>query len=120
VNKKTLLLGASENPARYSNMAIKRLRANGHDVVAIGRTNGQVEDVEIRTDRPQIEDLDTVTIYLNPTNQQAFESYILELKPRRIIFNPGAENPDLAKKATANNIETMEACTLVMLTIGMY
>lgn len=114
-NKKTLVLGASENPDRYSNKAIHRLRDNGHDVVAIGRKKGKVADVEITDERPAIKDIDTVTMYLNPKHQEEYFDYILSLKPKRIIFNPGAENPALEAKAEENGITPMEACTLVLL-----
>ncbi|MCH5683890.1 CoA-binding protein [Niabella sp. W65] len=119
-NKKTLVLGASENPSRYGNMALKRLRANGHDVVAIGRREGQVGDVVIHKAKPEEEGVDTVTMYMNEQNQKEYEDYILSLKPRRIIFNPGAENEELAGKAAEQGIQTMEACTLVLLSTGQY
>lgn len=120
MNKKTLVLGASENPSRYSNRAIKKLRAYGHDVVAIGRRNGQVEDVTIQKSQPIINDINTVTLYMNAQNQQEYEDYILSLHPLRIIFNPGAENPSLYHKAAANGIDAVEACTLVMLATEQY
>ncbi len=120
MNKKTLILGASENPARYSNMALKKLRAYGHEVVAIGRREGKAEDVAIIKSKPYIQDIDTVTVYMNEQNQKEYEDYILSLKPKRIIFNPGAENDGLAKKAMENGIQPVEACTLVMLSTGLY
>lgn len=119
-NKKTLVLGASENPERYSNMAIRRLRAMGHDVVAIGIRPGKVEDVEIVKEHPAIKNLDTVSLYLNPKNQERYYDYIVAQKPKRIIFNPGAENPVLEKLARESGIEPMEACTLVLLSTGQY
>ncbi len=119
-NKKTLVLGASENPARYSNMAIKKLKNNGHDVIAIGLREGKVNDVPIQKNKIQLTGIDTVTMYMNAQNQQQYEDYILSLKPKRIIFNPGAENDRLATKAKQNGIEPIEACTLVMLATGQY
>lgn len=119
-NKKTLVLGASENPERYSNKAIKKLRANGHDVIAIGNRSGKVEDVGIIKDRPNIDNLDTVTMYLNVANQKSYYDYILEQKPKRIVFNPGAENPELEKLAEEKGIQTQEACTLVLLATGQF
>ena len=119
-HKKTLVLGASDNPARYSNLAIQRLRNHGHPVVAIGRKNTKVGDVIIDKEKQPAEDIDTVTLYLNPTHQQEYYDYILSLKPRRIIFNPGTENDTLAALAKQNNIQTLEACTLVMLSTGQY
>ena len=118
--KKTLVLGASQNPARYSYLAINRLRNHGHPVVAVGRRDGQASDVVITKEHKQGEDIDTVTLYLNPTNQKQYYDYILSLKPKRIIFNPGTENEELYKLADENGIEYMEACTLVMLSTGQY
>lgn len=120
MNKKTLLLGGTENPDRYANLAIIKLRSHNHDVIAIGRRNGKVADVEILNSMPLIENIDTVVIYLNVRNQQQYEEYIISLQPKRIIFNPGAENPIFAEKAMARNIEILEACTLVMLSTGQY
>lgn len=119
-NGKTLVLGASENPARYSNLALKRLRSANYPVVAIGRKSGQVGDVEILKQKDPVEGVDTITLYLNPANQKEYYDYILSLKPRRIIFNPGTENPELEQLAIENNIEPIEACTLVMLSTGQY
>ncbi|GAA4454856.1 CoA-binding protein [Rurimicrobium arvi] len=118
--KKTLVLGASENPDRYSNMAIRRLRAHQHEVLAIGNKEGKVLDVAIQKETEPFEHIDTVTLYLNPRNQQAYYDYIIKLHPKRIIFNPGTENPDLEARANAAGIETMEACTLVLLSTGQY
>ena len=118
--KKTLVLGASTNPDRYSFMAINNLRLKGHEVVAIGKKPGRVNDVDIEIVAEPIENLDTITLYLNQGNQTPYYDYILDLKPKRIIFNPGAENHELAKKAKENGIHTMNACTLVMLSTGQY
>ncbi len=120
MSKRTLVLGASENPARYSNKAILALRKHGHPVVAIGRRAGQVQDVPIGIEAATFDDIDTVTLYLNPTNQQPYYDYILSLKPARIIFNPGTENPELEARAQAAGIQSVEACTLVLLSIGRY
>ena len=92
--KKTLVLGASSNPQRYSYLAVRRLRNAGHPVSAIGRMPATVGDVEIVTDRQMVKDVDTVTLYLNPANQKEYYDYILSLHPKRIIFNPGAENSE--------------------------
>ncbi|HTR31129.1 MAG TPA: CoA-binding protein [Puia sp.] len=118
--KKTLVLGASPNPERYSNMAVRRLRHAGHPVSAIGRRPATVGDVEILTDQPAVTDVDTVTLYLNPGNQKEYYEYILSLHPRRIIFNPGAENAELEALASAHGIKPVEACTLVLLSTGQY
>jgi predicted CoA-binding protein len=118
--KKTVVLGASENPSRYSNMAIQRLRSYGHPVVAIGRRKGKVNDTDILTEHPEMNDIDTITLYLNPTNQKPYYDYILSLKPRRVIFNPGTENDELERKLVQKGVITQEACTLVMLSTGQY
>jgi uncharacterized protein len=120
MSKKTLVLGASDQPHRYSYLAIQRLRNNGHDVVGIGKHTGQVSDVTIETEKRPLENIDTVTLYLNPVHQKQYYDYILSLKPKRIIFNPGAENDELKQLALQNNIRPMEACTLVMLSTGQY
>lgn len=118
--KKTLVLGASDNPSRYSYLAIQRLKNYGHPVVAIGRKKTIVNDVMIDTEKKEQTDIDTVTLYLNPFNQKQYYDYILSLKPKRIIFNPGAENDELADLAKKNGIQPVEACTLVMLSTGKY
>lgn len=118
--KKTLVLGASDNPSRYSYLAIQRLRSHGHPVVAIGRKNTKVNDVIIEKEKQDVHNIDTVTLYLNPTHQQEYYNYIVSLKPKRIIFNPGTENEELIRLAMENNIQPLEACTLVMLSTGQY
>lgn len=119
-SKKTLVLGASSNPARYSNMAIKKLRQYGHPVVAIGAKNDQVDDVEIVKEKANFTEINTITLYLSAKHQTEYYDYILTLKPARIIFNPGAENTELARLAADQGIEVEEACTLVMLGTGQY
>src|SRR5690242_9740640 len=118
--KKTLILGASDNPSRYSYLALNRLRNNGHPVVAIGRKKAKVSDVELDTDQKEFNDIDTITLYLNPTNQQQYYDYILSLHPKRVIFNPGTENAELEKMLKKNGIQPVEACTLVLLSTGQY
>ena len=119
-SKKTVVLGASANPGRYSNMAVSRLTSYRHPVVAVGRREGKIGNIDIQTGEPKQEDVDTVTLYLNPTNQKPFYDYILSMNPKRIIFNPGTENDELERLARQKGIETMEACTLVMLSTGQY
>ena len=119
-SKKTLVLGASDNPSRYSYLAVNRLRNHGHPVVAIGKKNAMVADVPIEKEKKVWKDVDTVTLYLNPTHQQQYYDYILSLKPKRIIFNPGAENDELADLAIKNGITPVEACTLVLLSTNQY
>jgi len=115
-----MVLGASDNPGRYAYMAINRLRKYGHPVIAIGKKTGRVADIDITKDREQHSNVDTVTLYLNPTHQKMYYDYIVSLRPKRIIFNPGTENDELAVLAEQNGIKTMEACTLVMLGTGQY
>ncbi len=119
-NKKTLVLGASSNPERYSFLAVNKLVKNNHPVIAIGNKKGKVGDIEIGTEQKPIEDIDTVTLYLNPQNQKPYYDYILSLKPKRIIFNPGTENEELQNLAKKNYINVMEACTLVLLSTSQY
>lgn len=118
--KRTLVIGASDNPARYSFLAVNKLRKYGHPVLAIGSRAGQIGDVAFSRERPEATDIDTVTLYLNAKRQEDYYDYILHLHPKRIIFNPGAENKILEEKATAAGIQTLEACTLVLLSIGSY
>ena len=118
--KKTVVLGASPNPARYSYLAVQRLKQSGHPVVAIGKRAAMSGDTAIETGMQATSDVDTVTLYLNPQRQKEYYDYILSLHPKRIIFNPGAENDELAALARQQNIEVLEACTLVMLSTGQY
>jgi uncharacterized protein len=120
MSKKTLVLGASTNPERVSYQAIHRLRAKGHEVVALGLKTGTVADVDIQTGRPDFENIDTVTLYLNADRQVEYYDYILGLHPKRIVFNPGAENMELYRLAKEANIQPEIACTLVLLSINDY
>ena len=117
--KKTLVIGASENPSRYSNMAIRSLRNHRHPVLALAKRQGKVDDVNITTDFPR-EDIDTVSLYVGPQWQPEYYEKVLQLKPRCVIFNPGTENPEFKNLLEENNIEAVEACTLVMLSVGNY
>lgn len=119
-NKTTLVLGASPNPERYANKAVKRLQSAGHNVVAIGKVPAMIGDIPIIQEKPLDVEIDTVSLYLNPIHQQDYYDYILKLKPVRIIFNPGAENDELAALAEKNGIETIEACTLVLLATDQF
>ena len=118
--KKTVVLGASANPARYSYLAVEKLNRYGHAIVAIGKKEGIIGSNPIITSHPEEKDVDTVTLYLNPTSQKDYYQYILSLHPKRLIFNPGTENEELFDLAKANGIEPIEACTLVMLGTGQY
>lgn len=120
MKKKTLVLGASLKPSRYSNLAINRLVRHGNPTVAIGLRKGEVEGVKIETEKYPFEDIDTITLYLNAKRQQEYYDYILSLKPERVIFNPGTENPELYDLLQENGIHFENACTLVMLSSQQY
>ena len=120
MSKKTVVIGASTNPDRYSYLAINKLRKYLHEVIAIGQKEGIVGDVTIYKTNPHVENVDTVTLYINPSIQKNYYQYILSLHPKRIIFNPGTENDELFQLAKENDIQPLEACTLVMLGTGQY
>ena len=92
----------------------------GHEMVPVGIKKGQIQGITIHNDNPTIEEVDTVTLYVGPKNQISLYDYIISLKPKRIIFNPGTENDELISLATKNNIEPVMGCTLVMLSVGNY
>ncbi|MCW3070492.1 MAG: CoA-binding protein [Bacteroidetes bacterium] len=118
--KKTVVIGASENPDRYAYKATIALQNHQHQVVPVGLKEGQINGIKILKDKPPVEDVDTVTLYVGPQNQPAWYDYILSLKPKRVIFNPGTENDEFEEQLKKNNIEPVEACTLVMLSMGNY
>jgi predicted CoA-binding protein len=122
MSKKTVIIGATTNPSRYAYFAAERLTNAGHEIVPIGIKKGEVFGEEILDIRksPQVEDVDTITLYLGARHQPEYYDYILNLNPKRIIFNPGTENPELVKLANTKGIETENACTLVMLGSGVY
>ncbi len=120
VKKKTLVIGASENPQRYSNMAIKKLAQNNHPIVAVGNKAGIVDEIPIQTKVLDTADINTVTLYIGPKHQAKYFDIIAALQPKRIIFNPGTENNELALFAEQNNIEVVHGCTLVMLSTGQF
>jgi uncharacterized protein len=120
MSKKTVVIGASDNPSRYAYMATMKLKSHGHEVVPIGVKKGSIDGVEIRTGQPPLENVHTITLYLRASRQKELYDYFLSLKPKRIIFNPGAENEELEQLAEKNGIEATEACTLVLLGIGAY
>jgi predicted CoA-binding protein len=119
VSKKTLVLGASQKPSRYSYEAVVRLKHHGHPVYAYGLREAEIIDTPIQTEWP-VEEFDTITLYLNPYRQQDYYERIIELRPKRVIFNPGTENPHFMDRLEKAGIEVEEACTLVMLSIGNY
>lgn len=118
--KKTLVIGASLNPSRYSNLAINRLVSYNQPVVAIGLKRGEVAGVNITTEKEDFKDIDTVTLYLNPKRQQEYYDYIISLHPKRVIFNPGTENPEFYELLRNKKIEVEVACTLVLLGTNQY
>jgi predicted CoA-binding protein len=118
--KRTLVIGASENVERYSNKAIQSLRRHHHEVEAIGLRGGKVLDVTYGNEKLPFENIDTVTLYINPTLQETYYDYIISLAPKRVIFNPGTENEQLARLLKHKNIEPVEACTLVLLATGQF
>ena len=119
-DKKTLVLGATPDTSRYAYLAANRLVKNGHSIVNVGIKTGEVAGVPI--EKPEIvhDDIDTITVYVGPQNQPPLYDYILNTHPKRIIFNPGTENNELRKMANEKGIETENACTLVLLSIGQY
>jgi uncharacterized protein len=119
-NKLTLVIGASENEERYSNKAVKMLKAKKHDVIALGNKTGKIDDTPIETEKKPYENIDTITLYINAALQKDYYNYIFSLNPKRIIFNPGAENPELFNLALGKNIIPVEACTLVLLATQQY
>ena len=118
--KKTLIVGASTNPARYAYLVANKLVRKGYPIVNVGRKKGEVAGVEIEEMGCIYTDIDTITLYVGPQNQPVYYDYILQTKPKRVIFNPGTENEELKEKLEAAGIETVEACTLVMLNTGQY
>ncbi len=118
--KKTLVLGASPNPIRFSHKAVKSLVRHGHEVVPIGNREGDIMWQKIIVGKPKLNGVDTITLYLNPENQKEYYDYILQLNPKRIIFNPGSENQELIELAMKNKIEVSIACTLIMLNSNKY
>lgn len=119
-NKITVVLGATPNPERYGYKAVQRLAARHHTVIPVGIKQGVIEGMTIQHGTPAVDNVHTVTLYLNPETQKKYYDYILGLTPKRIIFNPGTENPELESLAAQQGIETLEACTLTLLSIGAY
>ena len=120
MSKKTVVIGASTNPDRYGYKATMALQKNHHEVVPVGIKEGEINGLKILLGKPEVKDVDTVTLYVGPQNQLEWFDYIIGLHPKRVVFNPGTENPEFENLLHKNNIETIEACTLVMLSIGNY
>jgi predicted CoA-binding protein len=119
-NKKTLVLGATPDPGRYAYLVANRLVGKGHTIINVGIKKGDVAGVPIEEPEKIHHDVDTLTLYIGVKNQPSLYNYILQTHPKRIIFNPGTENPELEELANAQGIETLEACTLVLLATGQY
>jgi predicted CoA-binding protein len=117
---KTLVIGASHKPERYSNLAMNLLRKHDYETLALGRRERKFDNWHILEGKPSLANIDTITLYLNPSNQQEYYQYIKDLKPRRVIFNPGTENAPFEKDLKQVGIQTERACTLVLLNTGQY
>lgn len=120
MKKPTLVIGVSQRPERYAYKAVVSLVKAGHPVYAFGIGTGTVEGVKIQNSFPENAEIDTVTLYIRPERQREYYDDILKLRPKRVIFNPGTENPEFEKLLKKNNIETVEGCTLVMLATNSY
>ena len=118
--KKVVVFGASPTPWRYAYKCVRMLDDHGYEVIPIGKRQGAIHGIKIHTDQMKIEDVDTITLYLNAQHSSEIQEYIFSLNPKRIIFNPGAENPKLADAAIQQGIEIINACTLVMLSTGTF
>ncbi len=117
---RVLVYGASTNPDRYAYIATDLLVSKGHEVVLVGIKKGEVHGIKIQQNNPIIEAVDTVTLYVGPQHQQDLLAYLRQLKPTRVIFNPGTENPELMRALTQEGVHVEEACTLVMLHTGQF
>jgi len=120
LEKITLVIGASANETRYSYLCVQSLVRHKIPVLALGLREDSIENIVIHTGLPHFENVHTVTLYVGPSNQVAYYDYILHLKPERVIFNPGTENPDFEQKLTKAGIIVEEGCTLVMLQAGVF
>lgn len=122
MSKKTVIIGATTNPSRYAYLAAGMLTEYNYPIVPVGIKQGEVYGEKILPiyNRPIIQDVDTVTLYIGPQHQPEHYDYILSLKPKRVIFNPGTENDEFEKLMEASGVEALQACTLVMLRSGQY
>jgi predicted CoA-binding protein len=118
--KRTLVIGASENPERYANKATKMLIEYGHEVYSYGLKSGKIGEQVIETTWPTEQNFDTVTLYVGPQNQAEYFEKIISLKPNRVVFNPGTENFAFETELRNSGIEALEACTLVLLRTNQY
>lgn len=117
---RVLVYGASTNPARYAYIATNLLLEKSHEVFLVGVKKGEVQGIEIQNNQPIIPEIDTMTLYVGPSHQQDLLAYINQLNPKRVIFNPGTENPVLMSELGKRGIQVEEACTLVMLHTGQF
>ena len=117
---KTVVLGATDNPSRYAYLALHKLLRYGHEVVPVSLKKGEVAGMPILSKDDAVGEVDTVTLYVGTNNLSYWYDYIINLKPRRIIFNPGTENQELENLAREKGIQTVHNCTLVMLSVGSY
>lgn len=120
MTKKTIVIGASPKPERFSYKAVSLLNNYNQPVIAVGIREGEIDGIKITKGKPDIADAHTITLYIGAARQAEYYDYIFKLKPKRIIFNPGAENAELYEKAHAKGIEVVEDCTLVMLNSGRF
>ncbi|MEQ1553720.1 MAG: CoA-binding protein [Ferruginibacter sp.] len=120
MQRKIIVLGASENVDRYSNMAVKKLAAKKYNIIAVGNKIGKIENIKIVEELLPTHGVDTITLYLNAQNQKKYYRNIIAINPLRIIFNPGAENVELEELAYKNGIKTLHACTLVLLSTNQF
>ncbi len=118
--KKTVVIGASPNPVRFSHKAVKSLKRHDQEVVAVGFREGLIVEEEIVTGQPDVEDVHTVSIYIGSSRQTDYYDYIISLKPKRVIFNPGTVNPEFMGRLKKEGIEPVSACMLVMLSEGEF
>lgn len=115
-----MVIGASTNPTRYSNLAIQMLLESRHPIVALGLREGMVGEVMITSEKKMFSDIDTITLYIGAKRQPEYYHYIVSLKPKRVIFNPGTANPEFQELLSQNDIEVLQACTLVLLRTNNY
>jgi uncharacterized protein len=120
MEKSTLVIGASLNESRYSNIAVRTLKAGHFPVTAIGLREGMIDTIPVITGTPELENIHTVTLYLNSGNQKPWFDYIMKLNPKRVVFNPGTENDEFADMLSSAGIETVEDCTIMMVQSGRY
>ena len=120
--KKTVIIGSNRSPWKYPQQAASMLQDNKVDFVPVGVVNGAVLGKEILNiyDNPSVDDVHTITLYINPSKQKQWFDYMLSLEPKRIIFNPGTENQEFKTLAESKGVECLYACTLVMLSIGNF